>query len=285
MPLDCPGARDDIDASAIGALDADEARALEAHLSSCAACARLAHDALESATAAMSLSVPLISSSPALKARVMASAAVLRELRVQAGPRFGWWHAGAAALIAAICGVFAWALVMQLRVDRLDQRNATLRLDATAQSRDLATVRSDLRRAADLSASLAGTVATQNQIVDLMTEPDVRRTPMQGTAAAPTASGHYVWSPVRDAGALVAAGLPQLTTGQVYEMWVVYADKRWTSAGTFSPDASGTARLIVHGTPNDEPQGTMPSWFCVTVEPAEAPGGAAGTMVLRSTAQ
>lgn len=254
-------------------------------MAACATCARLVEEARAEATLALSLSAPAASSSPALKARVMASAAVLRELPVPRTRQARWWYAGAAGLVAAIASVSAWAIFTQVRVDRLDRRNAALRLDATAQSRELAAVRGDLQRAADLSAGLASTVATQNQIVDLMTEPDVRRTPLQGTAAAPAANGHYVWSPARDAGALVAAGLPQLATGEVYEMWVVYADKRWTSAGTFSPDASGTARLIVRGAPNDEAPGVLPSWFCVTLQAAGASGRSAGTMVLRSPTQ
>ncbi|HYM28874.1 MAG TPA: zf-HC2 domain-containing protein, partial [Steroidobacteraceae bacterium] len=174
-PLDCAGARDDIDAYAIGALDTEETRALEGHIAACATCARLVEEARAEATLALSLSAPAASSSPALKARVMASAAVLRELPVPRTRQARWWYAGAAGLVAAIASVSAWAIFTQVRVDRLDRRNAALRLDATAQSRELAAVRGDLQRAADLSAGLASTVATQNQIVDLMTEPDVRR--------------------------------------------------------------------------------------------------------------
>jgi anti-sigma factor RsiW len=46
---DCEAVRDDIDAWALGALDAEEARALEAHLASCDECRALADTAVESA--------------------------------------------------------------------------------------------------------------------------------------------------------------------------------------------------------------------------------------------
>lgn len=281
--LDCPAARDDIDAYAIGALDAEEARALEAHLSRCSDCARLAEDAQESATMAVAMTAPLTSSSPALKARVMASAAVLTDATSRPRHSARWWQAAAAALVAAVIGVFAWGIVMQRRVDRLDERNATLRTDATAQSSELAKVHTELQQMTDFNARLAGTVGTQDAILDIVTQPDVRRTPMTGTAAAPRASARYLWSPAQEAGALMAQDLPPLGAGQTYQMWVVYADN-WVGGGGFTVDASGAGRLVVRTAERGEPAGAAPSWFCVTIEASGATGHT-GTMVLRGSAQ
>jgi anti-sigma factor RsiW len=265
----------------IGALDADEAYALEAHLLDCPACARLVEEVRAEATTALALTAPLTASSAALKARVMASAAVLTDIGKPRRRSARWWQAAAAVLVAAFSVVFVWGVAMQRRVDTLEHHNASLRTDATAQSAELATVRTDLRKATEFSASLAGTVSVQDAIVDLVIEPDVRRTVMTGTAMAPEAAGSYMWSPSREAGALVATNLPKLDAGQAYQMWVVYPDKSWVSGGQFTPDSSGVARLVVKPAGNEEPDDAQPAWFCVTIEPA---GGAGenGPMVLRS---
>jgi len=281
MRMDCGAVHENLDAYAIGALDADEAQALAAHLRECPDCARLVEEARVDATTALALSAPFVPGSPALKARVMASAAVLTDIGQPRRRSARWWQAAAAVLVAGTAAAFVWGFAMQRRVDTLEGHNASLRADATAQSAELATVRSGLHNATEFSAGLADTVGVQDAIVDLVTEPDVRRTVMSGTAMAPGASGHYMWSPSRDAGALVATNLPPLQPGQTYEMWVVYADESWVSGGQFTPDSSGVARLVVKPAANEESVGAAPAWFCVTIEPA---GGSSesGPMVLRS---
>lgn len=281
MQMDCSAVHDNLDAYVIGALDAEEVQALTAHLLDCPACTRLAEDVRADATTALALTAPFATSSPALKARVMASAAVLTDIGQPRRRSARWWQAAAAVLVAGFAAAFAWGFVMQRRVDTLEQHNAALRTDATAQSAELATVRTGLSKATEFSTSLAGTVSVQDAIVDLVTEPDVRRTVMTGTAMAPDATGRYMWSPSREAGALVANNLPPLAAGQAYEMWVVYPDKTWVSGGQFTPDSSGVARLVVKPAAHDEPGEAAPAWFCVTIEPA---GGAdeSGPMVLRS---
>lgn len=280
MQLDCEAARDLIDGYAIGALDGDEARALESHVAGCDECARLVREASETGPLAMALSAPLVSSSPALKARVMASAAVLAEPRRSRGaPR--WWQAAAAVLAISVAGALAWGIVMQQRVGEVEDRNATLRVDATEQAGELTTVRNELERMNAFNAQMASTLTTQDAIIDVVTQPDARRTAMVGTAAAPQASGRYLWSPGQEVGALIASGLPPLAPGQTYEMWVVYPSG-WVSGGRFSVDASGAGRLVVR--PQEQgTTGEAPSWFCVTLETAGSTER--GPMVLRSAGE
>jgi anti-sigma factor RsiW len=281
MQMDCNAVHDDIDAYAIGALDADEAQALAAHLPDCPACAHLVEEARGDATTALALTAPFAASSPALKARVMASAAVLTDIGRPRRRSARWWQAAAAVLVAGFGAAFVWGFVMQRRVDTLEQHNASLRTDATAQSAELATVRTDLSKANAFSAGLADTVGVQDAIVDLVTEPDVRRTVMKGTAMAPEATGRYMWSPAREAGALVATNLPPLASGQTYEMWAVYPDHTWVSGGQFTADSSGVARLVVKPDANEQPGEADPAWFCVTIEHAGGTGEN-GPMILRS---
>ena len=108
MLMDCDTVREHLDAWALGALDADESHALEAHIAGCAACATLADEASASA-ASIALAVPLVSASPSLKAREMASAAVSGDLpapRAASASRRGF-AAAAAALVVGL-GAAAW---------------------------------------------------------------------------------------------------------------------------------------------------------------------------------
>ncbi len=249
MQMDCQAARDDIDAYAIGALDAEEALALEAHLRACDDCSALLDRALDAA-ASLALSAPLVAGGGALRARVLASAAVLSGGPPSA-PR--WWGAAAAALIMLSAGAMAWSGYLQKRVNDLERANDRVQASAAAQ----------------------------DELVDIALQPDVARVTMNGAGPAPSASGGYLWSPAREVGALVASGLPPLAEGQSYQMWIVYKD-RWVSGGTFTVDASGHGRLVVKPGDAGKPDSAPPLWFCVTVEPAGGSAKHTGAMVLRS---
>jgi len=253
MQMDCQAARDDIDAYAIGALDAEDALALEAHLDACDDCSALLDRALDTA-ASLALSAPLVAGGGALRARVLASAAVLSGAPPKRVSSPRWWGAAAAALILLSAGAVGWSGYLQKRVNDLEHDNNRVQASAAAQ----------------------------DELVDIALQPDVARWSMNGTGPTPWASGGYLWSPGREVGALVASGLPPLADGQEYQMWIVYKD-RWVSGGTFSVDASGHGRLVVRPDEGDTADSSAPLWFCVTVEPAGGSAKHTGAMVLRST--
>jgi len=250
--MDCAAAREDIDAYALGALDAEDARALEAHLRLCDDCAALLDRALDTA-GAIALSAPLVAGGGALRARVLASAAVGEGAprRPRSAPR--WWAAAAAALIVLSAGALTWSAYLQRRVDDLERANDRVQASAAAQ----------------------------DQLVEIAVQPDAERVAMQGAGPAANASGGYLWSPGREVGALVADGLPPLAEGQAYQMWIVYKD-RWVSGGTFTVDASGHGRLVVKADEGSAADASAPLWFCVTVEPSGGGATHTGPMVLRS---
>jgi hypothetical protein len=277
MQMDCETVRDNVDAWGLGALDADEARALEAHIAGCAECTALADDSREGA-ASLALAVPLVSASPSLKARVMASASLLGGPTARsrtASPR--WLFAAAAATIVFGLGALAWGGYMQTQVSDLQDRNARARTDATAQSNQFATMRTELVQASASSVSLA---TNQDAVLEIVSQADVKRMPMSGTDAAPSASGRYIWSSAGGLGALVASKLPPLPEGKSYCMWIVYANA-WVNGGLFTVDDTGAGRLIVHDLGDTAGQGAFRG-FAVTVEPSAGTAKHTGATVLQS---
>ncbi|MBF6600212.1 MAG: anti-sigma factor [Dehalococcoidia bacterium] len=264
--IDCETARESIDAYVIGALDSDELPAFRAHVAACDACAHLIEEARDGA-AAVALSVPLVPASSALKARVMASAAVLtpRARRPRPIARLRGWPAVAAALLVVSIAALAWGAAMQHRAGDLGARN------------DAATA-----RAADAGAQLASLTTWQQGMLRIAGQPDVARTDLMGTALAPSARGTYIWSASQRTGAFLGSGLPPLPKGQTYQFWFVYSGT-WESAGACVRGADGSARLIVRrdeGAANDD-AGPVRG-FAVTIEPANGSGQRTGALVLQS---
>ena len=258
--IDCAWVEDNIDAWALGALDAGEARAIERHIASCGNCTELAARARDAA-AALALAVPLTSASETLKARVMASASVLSAPpHARPQPR-RWLQASAATLVAAGIGVIAWGGYLQSQVGDLRDRNASIGVAATVQSGQFATMRTELVQA---SAATLNSSAAQDAVFDIVSQPDVRRTPLNGTASAPTASGRYVWSPTGDLGVFVASKLPSLEDGKSYCLWLVY-DDAWVYGGLFNVDATGSGRLVVRDV-GDVAAHARLRGFAVTIE-------------------
>jgi hypothetical protein len=279
MPPDCDSIREDIDAWAIGALDADDARALDTHIAGCAACARLA-DAARDDAGALALAVPIVGGGPALKARIIASAAVLTEMpkRESRGSPRRWWASAAAAVIVG-AGLLGWVAYLQSQVGDLKDRNAAVRADATAQAGRFATVTTELQAMASANGDLA---RTQDVMLELMSQPDVRGMDLAPAGDAPSATARYVWSRSSETGALVARDLPPLPEGQSYCMWLVY-ENAWVVGGIFRPDADGTGHLIVQNIDGGDDAGRGRfRGFAVTIEPSTGAQRHTGPTILQN---
>jgi hypothetical protein len=156
-----------------------------------------------------------------------------------------------------------------MEVDDLNDRNATLRRDATSQAAALAAVRD----------SLGDELDTQSQVLTIISRPDAVRTEMVGTEAAPQASGWYVWSSEEQLGALDADGMPALAQGRVYQLWFIY-EKGWANAGVFGVEPDGSARTVVKRTWTGD-WGDLQG-FAVTEEPMPGAAQHTGEPVLAS---
>lgn len=277
MQMDCDAVAEHMDARALGALDAEEAASLDAHIAGCAACTALM-DAAHEQAAAIAMAVPLISASHSLKARVMAAAAAMSDLSARRPANASrWWFAGAAAAITFGLGALAWGGYMQTQVSGLHDREVRIGTDATAQSNQFATMRTELVQASAKNVSLSG---DQDAVLDIVSQPDLQRLPMTGTDAAPSASGRYIWSRTGGLGALVVSNLPSLPAGRSYCMWIVYQNA-WVRGGLFDVDGTGAGRLIVHDLADGQGHGAFRG-FAVTTEPSTGSAQHTGATVLES---
>lgn len=275
---------ENVDAWALGALDDSEARALEAHVAACDACAALADEARAGA-AQLGFAVPLAPAPDALKARVLASAGVLREIpRPPAAAVTRRWSgaavgAAAAAVAIVAVGAITWGAVMQRRFNNLQSENDGLAVAATSQTGALSTMHAEITTASAQNASLA---SQSDAMLDVVSQPDAQRVSLTGTSAQPGASGRYVWSNTTRLGLLVARGLPQLQPGETYCLWLIY-ENAWVSGGVFEVDGTGTGRLVVQDAESDAGAGGFRG-FAVTAEPAATAGQAHSGPTLLSAA-
>lgn len=130
--MDCPEVRDELGAYAIGALSADAAREIEAHLATCAGCSAEAAAYADAATA-LPLSVPSLQPPASLRRRVLGEvAATPASMRRTSSV---WQFAAAAAAVVAMA-LLGWNLWLQFGSDTgdgaEDQLLALMRQDDTS---------------------------------------------------------------------------------------------------------------------------------------------------------
>ena len=255
-------------AHALGALDGDDLRELEAHMASgCPECrGRLAEWRRD--LERLAGEVEPVAPSEIARRRVLA--AVAGEARVESGlvrtrrPQ-GWWLAAAAALLVVIGGL---GLVEHLAVRR--ELDTTLAEKAWLEQR-LAESQDRLARALAGNERLATAVQT-------LTARDIRPVVLAGLEPAPGAVAHSFVNPEADRALFYAYDLPPLPPDRTYQLWII-ADGRPVSAGTFEVDARGAGSLEVDGISRLAAEGAD-AW-AVTVEPEGGVPQPTGAMVLK----
>jgi hypothetical protein len=111
---------------------------------------------------------------------------------------------------------------------------------------------------------LEETVDTQNAALDVIFQPDVQWTTLDGTSIAPSAQARCAWSREAALGAMIAQNLPPLPEGKSYTMWLIY-EGDWVSAGNFNVDDEGRGRLVMRKIWGTEDHGRLLG-FAVTLE-------------------
>ena len=237
---------EDLDLYALGALDADERRAVDSHVANCPECAAKLAEAYGRA-AALAFAAPRVEPSPAVKARLMqqiraagatAAPAPQREPERPRGLISSWW---AGVLVPAGIALAIATILLSHENRRLDAQLASLHA-AIAQQQSQVQENRDM-------AQLAG--ATDTMVIPLLPQPG-----MPKGQARVVCSSHM--------GMLYYDGdLEPAPANKSYQLWLIPDHGDPINAGVFNPvagrDSTWTSKF---------PQGTLPKAFAVTLEPA-----------------
>jgi len=238
---------EDLALYALNALEGDDRAVLEKHLAACSEC-RLELEQLRGDGALLALST--IGPKPPARARQRLLDAVSKESaptraqnarkmgHLSVAPRRSWWGALGWAATAAVVVLAA----------SLWKENAVLRqslASASAQGAQSARELEDLRKIA------APLIAPETQRITLV----AMKTPPQ-----PQGKAFYL----RNRGSLVfmANNMPSLPPQKAYELWLIPIQGAPIPAGTFKPDAHGSATVVNPPLPS----GMEAKAFAITVE-------------------
>lgn len=178
--------------------------------------------------------------------------------KVLAFPTRERWLLVAAASVAAMAILSAFYFQDSLRRERLDSFDANKRL-VEVESRDRH-LEEELAADRDVLASLAG----NSKVFDLAPASKDQ----QGSA-------RVVWDRTNRRWIVLAKDLKPLPAGKAYELWFIAGNEK-IPAGTFRPDASGSARHIVA-----VPEGLQRiDVGAVTLEPAAGVSAPTGPIVI-----
>ena len=195
--------REQLSAYALGALDADEVRALEAHLQTCHSCqAELAE--YRTVSDALLAALPPRLPSPALRKQLQAR---LPSAQKTKQPRFTWSF-GKLALGGAL------VLLLLLNAFSLIQ----------------------LRQVQGQQLSLSQQLRTNEFALCMLAYPGTQALPI----SAENVSGSLLLDRERNTAALVMWHLPQLNNNQTYQAWLIEPSGERISAGVFRPGQNDT---------------------------------------------
>jgi anti-sigma-K factor RskA len=196
----CASFRENIPAYALGALDADEAAALEAHLQTCDSCpAELA--AYRAISDTLLTAVPPQRPSAALRQRLQA-----RLPGAQKAPR-PWqpsWSFGQLALTTAIVLLVALNIFSLIQISSLQRQQA----------------------------EFARQIQTGQAAFAMLAYPDTKSFPISGSNIA----GTLLLDKEHNAAVLIAWNLPPIAENRTYQIWLIDSSGGRTSAGLFRPE-------------------------------------------------
>ena len=233
-----------LSAQALSALDAEDARALNQHLSECDECRQELAD-WENTAAALALSANPAEPSRQMRERIMSAVRGERQTQSRVVPfpqsrRDKWSSLGPVGAIAA--AVLFLALIIWIIV--LSQQNRLL------------------HRSNEKLASTIHSMDRSNRFVDILSRPGARVTELQGNGPGSGATAQLVHDR-RGRAMLLANGLPPTPAGKEYQLWFIVGKNPPIPGRTFATDDRGRGALT-----DDVPEQAMGSAvFAVTLEP------------------
>lgn len=241
---------------AVGALDGDDLRQFEAHLTAgcprCETVVRQTEQALARAAMAGPPEPPPAAVRDALVRRAAAAGVPGRARRLP-------WAVGIAAAAVA-----AGALSAAYVASRYEARLGQMARETSAAKERLARSEAELREE----------VESYRGAVDLLRDPATRVVELRGQAGAPGAVARVLWTE-KAGGVLLATKLPPVPPGRAYALWTLEGDVP-RPAGVFVPDAGGRAMLKVAA----QAAGAPVRVLAVTLEPDSGVTKPTGPIVL-----
>jgi anti-sigma-K factor RskA len=230
---------DDLALYAMDMLRGEDRAKLEQHLATCAGC-RLELEQLRANTALLAMSA--LGPRPPERSRARLLEAVALEPRavseVKTGGRHSWWGwLGWAATAAVI--VFAMSLWRENSILRASLESASSRQAESARQLD------ELRR-----------------IAAPIIEPEAQRVTLVAAKTPPQPQGKAFYLRSRNSLVFLANNMPALPPQKAYELWLIPTSGNPIPAGTFKPDAHGSASVVNPPIP----AGTEAKAFAITVE-------------------
>jgi anti-sigma-K factor RskA len=248
---------------AMGALSTVEMDATRSHLLVCARCQEELRQN-QIALAAYAQATAEIAPPEGAKDRFLAKLTTTPQLHTQALPepesqanvtaaepeRLSLWRTFTLFVSANFAGPLAGALAVLL---------IAIGMDDVRVREVVISERTEAKHAKADAAQLA-------QLMELLTSTHVNRVVLhQGSVASPPPEGKVVYEPKSGKLLLTASNLQALPAGKTYELWILQAESnKAVAAGTFNPDASGNAAIILA----QAPAGLRVKGFGVTIEKA-----------------
>jgi anti-sigma-K factor RskA len=262
-------------AHALGALDSDEARRVEEHLSSCAEC-RAEMQEWQATASALAYTAEPAEPSLELRSKILeavredgsAAPKVSKEIQEQAPPsnvvemprRSRRSRVQTFLAIAAAVAILALAAALFVTWQRLNETRRELARNQTAVE------------------ALAKQVEQERGVRELLTSPQSQNAQLAGTNMAPNARAQLVFDRRTGHAMLFAYNLPPVPAGKAYQLWFISGGKVMPGR-VFTPDTNGRAMINEEVPVNN--LDTAPV-FAVTLEPSGGVQVATGEKYLLS---
>lgn len=248
-------------ARALTALDAEDARALDTHLQTCADC-RAELIEWEQTAAFLAVDASVHEPSGTLRGRILANIGreAQGESKVLAFERplrsvSPWRTIGAIAASLVVVALLVSLIVVW-------QQNQRTRAELAKLSTQMEAAKSQLER--------------QREAVELLTSPGARMASLSGTSVAPTAHAMIAYDKKGHA-MLMTKGLPAAPQGMAYQLWFI-VDSKPMPGKVFTTDDQGSGMLS-----DQMPGEAMASAvFAITLEPANGVDAPTGKIYLTS---
>lgn len=165
----------------------------------------------------------------------------------------GWiFKAAAAILLAILLGLLLYSQQLSTLIDDKEARISELQTEVEEQNQLLTLLESELERKEELLAIL------ESREVSLIL--------MAGLETNPDGYGKIVWDPENERALLQVANLPEPTTEQDYQLWLIKDEQDPISAGIFSFEQTATD-LFYRIDRLEERPSEQTNTFAVTLEP------------------